>query len=249
MENITLITPTGDRPLTFALCQRWIERQTLQPAQWIVVDDGKKPIADLITTDRILYIRREPREDDPRHTLLVNLKMALPLVKGGKVLIIEDDDYYSPNYVETMAAKLNKYEAAGIYNGRYYYLPTCANCRAGNERHASLATTGFRKSFLKEFSRLVNTKTGALDLRLWQSVNGNRRGCLFLDDDAPLYVAMKGVPGRKGRGGAHAATSWRYKRSPLDIFRILLRQWISNEEDFNIYNNIIMGTLKLKEVK
>jgi len=40
---ITAITPTGDRPLALALCQQWMDAQTVRPDQWIVVDDGKIP--------------------------------------------------------------------------------------------------------------------------------------------------------------------------------------------------------------
>ena len=177
MENITLITPTGDRPLTFALCQHWVKRQTLQPTQWIIVDDGKTPATQTVAMDNIYYVRREPRPDDPPHTLLANLKVALPLVMGEKIMIIEDDDYYAPRYAETMAAKLEEHEIAGIYNGRYYYLPSCANCRAGNEKHASLASTAFRRSFLPEFERLVITKTGALDMKLWREIRRLKPSC------------------------------------------------------------------------
>lgn len=240
-ENLIFITPTGDRPLTFALCQRWIEKQTLQPDQWIIVDDGKVPIKPFISLREIRYLRRESQSDDPKHTLLVNLRLALPYVKGDKIIVIEDDDYYAPKYAETMAAKLDEHEVVGIYDSRYYYLPTCANCRAGNKGHASLAQTAFRKSFLPDFKELVRSKTGALDMMLWRVVNKAKRGALFLDDKEPLYVGMKGMPGRRGKGGSHTANSWRYNLSSLDTSQELLRRWIPDEEDFNIYLDLIKG--------
>jgi len=243
MENITFITPTGDRPLTFALCQKWVKQQTLQPTQWIIVDDGKVPATQTIVMDNIYYLRREPQPDDPQHTLLANLKVALPLVMGDKIMVIEDDDYYAPKYAETMAAKLEDDEIVGIYNGRYYYLPTGGNCRAGNERHASLASTAFRRSFLVKFNKLVNTETGALDMRLWRTIKKGDRGHLFLDDSEPLYVGMKGAPGRPGKGGSHTPISWRYQQSSFDVSQELLRQWIPDENDFNIYRDMIAGKL------
>ncbi len=243
MENITFITPTGDRPLTFALCQKWVKHQTIKPAQWIVVDDGKVPATQTIAMDNIYYLRREPQPDDPEHTLLVNLKAALPLILGEKIMVIEDDDYYAPQYAETMAAKLDKHEIVGIYNGRYYYLPTGGNCRAGNERHASLASTAFRRSFLPEFGKLVTTETGALDMKLWRTIRKKDRSHLFLDDDEPLYVGMKGVPGRPGKGGSHTPISWRYQQSKPDKSQKLLRRWILRKHDSNIYRDIIRGKL------
>jgi len=242
MENITFITPTGDRPLTFALCQHWVKRQTLQPAQWIIVDDGKVPATQTIAMDNIYYIRREPQPDDPEHTLLANLKAALPLILGEKVMVIEDDDYYAPRYAETMAAKLEEHEIVGINNGRYYFLPSCANCRAENDRHASLAQTAFRRSFLPEFERLVITKTGALDMKLWREIR-KRDKHLFSDDSEPLYVGMKGAPGRPGKGGSHTPDSWRYRRNLPDMSRALLHQWIPDKNDFAVYNDIIIGKL------
>lgn len=242
MENLTFITTTGDRPLPFVLLQRWISKQTLQPDQWIIIDDGKVPVKPSISIKGIQYLRRESRYDDPKHALLASLKLMLPLIKGNKILFLEDDEYYAPKYAETMVDKLNEHEVVGIRNSRYYYLPTFSNCRAGNEKHASLAQTGFRRSFLPEFEKLTTTNTGALDMKLWREYGGER-GFIFLDDNEPLYVAMKGVPGRSGKGGAHTPDSWRYKLSFLDTSQKLLRQWIPDDDDFNIYHAIIEGKL------
>ena len=240
MENVTFITTTKDRPLAFALCQRWVSKQTLQPDQWIIVDDGKVPIKPSVSLREIRYLRREPRPDDPKHTLLLNLRTLLPLIKGDKIIIIEDDDYYAPRYAETMAAKLEEHEVVGIRNSRYYYLPTCGNCRAGNKMHAALAQTVFRKSFLPEFGELITTKTGALDMKLWRAM-GKGRGFLFSDDLEPLCVGIKGMPGRPSMSGAHTADSWRYQQSLLDISQRLLRLWIPDENDFNVYFDLIKG--------
>src|SRR5687768_6841694 len=40
---ITVITPTADRPAAWPLAERWMARQTVQPDQWIVADDGIAP--------------------------------------------------------------------------------------------------------------------------------------------------------------------------------------------------------------
>lgn len=242
MEKLTFVTTTGDRPLTFALLQNWIRRQTLQPDQWIIIDDGKEPVKPFISLREIRYLRGESQTENPKAALLSNLRMAAPLIKGDRVLFFEDDEYYASKYAETMVAKLNEHEIVGIYNSRYYYLPTGNNCRVGNAKHASLAQTGFRSSFLQEFRRLANSDTGALDMKLWRE-QGKKRGSLFLDDAEPLYVAMKGMPGRAGKGGAHTSDSWRYKLSLLDGNQKLLRLWIPDEDDFNIYVDIIAGRL------
>lgn len=246
MNGITFITATGSRPLAFSLCQNWIRNQTLQPDQWIVIDDGKTPIKPVISLREILYLRRNPLRKDPKQTLLLNLREALPYIKGNKILFIEDDEYYAPKYAETMSAKLDEHEIVGINNARYYYLPTYANCRCGNRKHASLAQTAFRKSFLQEFSRLVTIETDALDMKLWKEVNKTNRGHLFLDDAEPLYVGMKGLPGRRGRGGSHTSESWKYKQSFMDTNKRLLQYWIPDKDDFKIYLDLIAGRLRTR---
>ena len=78
MSGVTLITPTGDRPQCFRLCEHWMRRQTYDgTVQWIVVDDGHSPTR---ATQGQIYIRREPQEGDPPHTLCANLRLALPRV-------------------------------------------------------------------------------------------------------------------------------------------------------------------------
>ncbi len=54
------------------------------PLQWIIVDDGRKPIdrslLKVLDEERwtIRYIRRAPQPKDPPHTLCLNMQLALP---------------------------------------------------------------------------------------------------------------------------------------------------------------------------
>ncbi|GAH51904.1 unnamed protein product, partial [marine sediment metagenome] len=194
METLTLITPTGDRPLAFALCQNWIRKQTLQPDQWIVVDDGKVPLKSYVPMQ---YVRREPQPDDPKHTLILNLKTAMPLIKGDKIMIIEDDEYYAPEYIEEMALRLSQHEVVGIGKSKYYHLPLGSYFRIGNMTHASLAQTAFRSSFLPEFKELLRKSNVYLDFNIWKKANEGGCGFIFVDSDKnPLYLGIKSLPGR-----------------------------------------------------
>lgn len=238
--GITLITPTGDRPLAFALCQKWMRKQTSQPDQWIVVDDGKvalKPDASME------YIRRKPHPNDPPHTLSLNLEASLPLIKGNKIIIIEDDEYYAPKYVAEMALKLDQYEIVGIGNAKYYHLNSGRYYRHGNMNRASLAQTAFRDSFLPEFKEILKMNIGSpfIDARFWEKIGGSGRGFIFVDDNNnSLYAAIKGLSGRSGVVG-HDPNSGKYQKSCPDISRSILRQWIP--KDYGIYMDIITGKL------
>ncbi len=233
---ITAITPTGDRPLALALCKHWMEMQTVRPDQWIVVDDGKVPVKPPPGAE---YVRRMPSRKDTVYTLVANLKKAIPYVKGNKILIIEDDEYYAPTYIERMSQELETHEVAGIIQAKYYHLPSGGNVQIANVKHASLAQTGFRASFLSTFDKLLYTHSPYLDARLWATALPTGRGYLFPDTGQLLYVGMKGMPGRTGIGTGH--TTAMYNNNFDDIHRKVLKKWIPR--DYQIYLDILSGKL------
>jgi len=241
-ELITLITPTGDRPLAFALCQNWVRKQTLQPYQWIVVDDGKIP---MIPYAPMAYIRREPGVNDPQCTLILNLMTILPLIEGNKIIIIEDDEYYAPKYVAETATRLDQHEVVGIGGTKYYHLFSGGHYSHRNWGHASLAQTAFRNSFLPEFKKILNTniEIARIDKHIWEKLRGSGRGNIFGDDDNdPLYLGIKGLPGRPGIIGHDPKSSpYHRKGSHPDISHKVLTRWIP--EDCDIYIDIIKGKL------
>jgi hypothetical protein len=250
---ITAITPTGDRPMAMSLCQRWMTNQTMRPDQWLVVDDGQVPFVPSVPME---YVRREPRAGDPKHTLAINLLQAIPLIKGDKILIIEDDEYYAPNYVEEMAKRLDTGTIAGITQNRYYHLPTGGYYMMHNMGHASLAQTAFTSAFIPTFKGAVEASmfVDFLDIRIWRMAKqslvrsfkfGSRalttrsrtvgqasKGdlVLFSDADAPLYVGIKGLPGRNGIGMGHNPGMYPNRDTSG---RRVLRQWMPL--DYQVY--------------
>lgn len=236
---ITAITPTGDRPLAISLCCRWMEAQTRQPDQWIIVDDGKmetyKSLPDFSPRfDGLCYVRRVPGQNDPRFTLSENLKTAISYISGEKILIIEDDEYYAPKYIETVSRYLNKSEVAGIGKSRYYHLPSGGYMIIGNMGHASLAQTGFRKSFMPEFAKVLSPGKLYIDYAVWKAAKSRRSARIFYDKP-PLYVGMKGLPGRAGIGRGHDPRIYRKR----DAGRKVLKQWIP--KDYRVYLDILNG--------
>lgn len=226
---ITAITPTGDRPLVFSLCRRWIEHQAVRPGQWIVVDDGREPITN---ANGFEYVRRHPGPE--KNTLALNLMAAMPYIKGDKILIIEDDEYYAPGYVAAMSKYLDKHEVVGIGMSRYYHLPSGGYMVIGNMSHASLAQTGFRRSFLPEFRKVLIPGKLYIDFAVWQRARPRGRAFVFRDK-APLYVGIKGLPGRPGIGRGHDARIYRLH----DPARKILRQWMPR--DYQAYLDILKG--------
>lgn len=242
-KRVTVITPTGDRPLAFGLCWRWMAAQTRKPDQWLIIDDGAGQPGNLGSIDGvdIIRVRRVPLTGEPRHTLALNLKAALPLIDGDIVLVMEDDEYYAPQYIETMARRLDRFEIVGICRSKYYHLPTGKFQQIGNTGHASLAQTGFRSSFLPIFTGCVERgmETNWVDQQIWQIVGERKlRAQLFVDDGLPLYCGMKGLPGRPGIGQGHKEAMYREQDTPD---RARLRAWIPC--DFQAYLDILEGGL------
>lgn len=189
---VTLVTPTGDRPEQFRLLQRWIAQQRYcGPIQWIVVDDGETPQTPCGTT----YIRREPKPDDPRHTLTANLRAALPHIRGDYVLILEDDEYYAPDYVSMMVGALHHGDMAGQQGSRYYWLRHRKFRHGVRESWVSLCRTGFRRSVLPAFQRAIESDHPSVDLRLWSTHTGSRKTWRSRET---LNVGFKDGPGRGG---------------------------------------------------
>jgi hypothetical protein len=228
--------------------------QTVRPDQWLVVDDGTVPFVPTVPME---YVRREPRADDPKHMLAIKLQKAIPLIKGDKILIIEDDEYYAPAYVGEMVKHLNGGKIAGITQNRYYHVPTGGYYQMHNMGHASLAETAFSSAFLPTFKTAVDTGifTDYLDIRLWRmarqssarnfkfggrvlttrgrqgmSQSLNNEIFLFSDSDRPLYVGIKGLPGRAGIGMGHNPAMYS-TRDTVD--RRILKQWMP--KDYQVY--------------
>lgn len=233
-SKITVITPTGDRPLAFALCQKWMAAQTRQPDQWLIIDDGKT-MTSVDIQGGWHYVRREPKKNDPKFTLALNLKKALPLVTGDKIIIFEDDDYYAPTYIETMARMLETHVVAGIINAKYYHLPTGGFYQNHNDRHASFAQTAFRKEILPAIREILDAcQTPFIDIQIWETFRS--QGKLF-SDEHNIFTSMKGLPGRAGIGGGHKETIYR-NHDTAD--REMLKRWIP--KDYQVYIDLFNKT-------
>ena len=238
-EKVSIITLTGDRPVCLSFLQKWLLQQTVQPEQWIVVDDGNISYRPEIACD---YFRRERKYTDPKFTLVLNLKEALKLVKHDKILFMEDDEYYAPKYIETMVERLNTYNIVGLGNSKYYHIPSSTYYVHSNHNHASLAQTGIKGQFVNVLKSVLDGDS-FLDIRLWGYLTQSKKlnwgnakidlskgleigkdGYLFSDNDDSLYAGMKGMPGRGGIGSGHKDSIG--MRDSFD--KAVLKKWVPN---------------------
>ena len=216
--KITLITPTGDRPEAFRLCEKWISQQTLKPFEWIVIDDGEVPTQ---ITQGQNYIRRQGRKSS-EHTLPDQMLEALKYVTGDFVIMIEDDDYYHPEYLQLMVQQLQTAELVGEVGARYYYLPTATFRHYTEHTHSSFCRTGFRKNVIPLLSEICKASNESLDINLWEQWTGTKQqqwksttiGC----------IGIKGMPGRKSHNKI---------RPEIDDHNLkTLKQWCPDWNDY-----------------
>lgn len=107
MKIGVIIPSRGDRPALLRNCLRMMKRQTLQPAQIGVLDYKPKNAAkDITERYRIGY--------EYMSTLGLDL-----------IAFIEDDDWYSPEYLKVMASlwiENGRPELFGLNHSTYYHI-------------------------------------------------------------------------------------------------------------------------------
>ncbi|MCA1684574.1 MAG: glycosyltransferase, partial [Planctomycetia bacterium] len=188
--------PTRNRPEAFDLLQRWMAAQTYgQPYQWVVVNDGPAPYHYRMNQD--IFLRTPAEGEGPSQHQ--NLLHALPHVRGDKVLIIEDDDYYRPDYLNVMAGMLDHYPLVGEGRAVYYNVRTRRYVTWSNLQHASLAQTGLRAEVIPTLTEGCRQGSRYIDLYLWD----NFRGLKHVFAGKRLQVGIKGMPGENGFGICH----------------------------------------------
>ena len=234
-DGVTLITCTGGRPEAFGLCKRWVRAQTWTgPLQWIIVYDDEEElkvgsderlIVDIGSRLLVTIIHPHPCWQPGQNTLARNLLAAIPEVIHDKVLFCEDDDYYAPAYIETMARYLESDSLVGEAPARYYHVPQRKYWTLDNVRHASLCQTGMSSELLPLLVDVCGHQgQNFIDVRMWRMNEGSQ--CTRLINSG-LVVGIKGLPGRPGIGIGHRPEYSGGWQSDPDMK--VLRSWIGDD--------------------
>lgn len=224
---LTLLTATGARPAAWALCERWMARQDYSgPVRWIIVDDGPEPQPVTFRRDgwQLVLVRPSPHWAPGQNTQARNLLKGLAAVDpADNLAIIEDDDWYAPDWLSAVAAELQHAELVGEHRARYYNVQQRRGRQLVNTGHASLCSTAMRGSALQDFADACRARPKFIDLELWRRPRDRR---LF---GGHRVVGIKGLPGRGGIGMGHDPEF----RGEADASGALLRDWIG--EDAEVY--------------
>jgi hypothetical protein len=141
-------------------------------------------------------IRRKP--DRTRHTLCANLRAAIPNVTSDLLLIIEDDEWYSSDYISTMVGQLSHAELVGERASKYYWPRDSKFRQIADVPYVALCRLGMRKIVYPSLlTACTGTDDPSVDLRLWSDWQGSRR--IWFDDEGKLRLScgIKGMPGRR----------------------------------------------------
>ena len=106
---VSIITPTFNRPQLLIAQEKIVRAQQLKDFEWLILDDSPEPCA---------HFEGHPDSRIRYHHLagapmLVSAKRnwLCERVHAPVIAQFDDDDYYAPNYLATMLARLNKTEA------------------------------------------------------------------------------------------------------------------------------------------
>lgn len=230
MSPLSLITPTGGRPFALELCLRYMKAQTYPgPVQWIIVSDLGPPIFPEVPGWEIEVVYPEPKWAPGQNTLGRNLLAALPRVKGDRILFIEDDDWYSPDYLQSMASYFHNAPIVGESRARYYHLPSRRFRIFDNLARASLCQTGVWSSEISTLEKICEQHSDFIDVRLWEAVSSRYLRA------SRMCIGIKGLPGRPGIGIGHRPEndgSW-HQDPTLEVLRL----WVGN--DINNYKEYL----------
>jgi hypothetical protein len=200
---LTLLTATGGRPHAWAICEKLMAAQTYTgQVRWVIVDDGEKEQPIKFKPNNGLWhieiYRPEPFWQPGQNTQARNLLTGLAVISSDEnLVIIEDDDFYAPDWLETVEQKLKKAELVGETRARYYNVQNKTGREMLNESHASLCATAMRGQAIDTFRSVCRPGIQFIDHILWQA-HSNRH--LF---DGHRVVGIKGLPGRQGIGMGH----------------------------------------------
>ncbi|MBR9800675.1 glycosyltransferase family 2 protein, partial [bacterium] len=237
MGLISLITPHADRPEAIKMCEQQVRRFQIPEGyrvEWVLVDGGTEQ-QQQVTADVYVH-HRAPQH--PAQNLCSNFLRAIKVANGEFIVVIEDDDWYHPEYLCHMVQLLKCAQMAGLTCSRYYHLGRRQYRVLRNSRNSSLCSTGFRSEVVPEMvpriREMIEKQDHFLDLELWRNFGVQK----LLSDRHELSLGIKGMPGKAGLSAAHRSEDSRWIDDPECDW---LREYIG-EKDYERYRPFIQPT-------
>ena len=117
--SVSIITPTGRRDALLRLQHANVLRQTNQDFEWLILDDSPTPSSYFVGLDdpRIRY----QHYSGPRLTIGEKRNRLIAAANATTIAHFDDDDFYTPHYLEFMIARLAHGADAAKFSGFFVY--------------------------------------------------------------------------------------------------------------------------------
>lgn len=220
--KISVVTPTADRPIAFALAEKMMARQTMIADEWIVADGGAVPVE---CTAGQIHVQ-DPRPAGAAN-FAHNLLNGLARARGDVLIIVEDDDWYAPTHIERMVDMAERFPLVGADGVAQYYNVAHRCWRTFKNVGASMSQTAIRRELWPQFAAMIRMcierNTFAIDATFWRSVQQQQWGIV----GAMTVIGIKGLPGSAGLGVGHRPVAgWADDQNLTQ-----LRAWIGRDAD------------------
>lgn len=220
---LTLLTATGNRQKAWSICEKYMMSQDyVGPVKWVIVDDGEIPQEVTFKKENweLIIVRPFPKWKLGDNTQARNLLAGLEYInENDRLIIIEDDDRYSSDWLSHINSQLDKTDLAGECLARYYNIKSKIGRQLNNSKHASLCSTAMKGPVISYFKNVCKSNLKFIDIKLWEwkgpkhLFTGNR------------VVGIKGLPGRGGIGMGHKKDFQGNSDKQMD----LLKSWIGKD--------------------
>lgn len=214
---IALITPTGARPDQFNLCSILMQRQIYGgEVVWIIVDDALPITTNKVGEGfrdkwRIMKVFPAPAWRYGQNTQARNLAAGIDTLLANfeekdieAIFIIEDDDYYRPNYLDRMMERITPYKVLGEVNTVYYNVYYRYYFINRNVYHVSLFQLAFKPEMIPLLQTCYNERF--IDFKFYEKLHNQSyvsRGEVGFFSEGNLAIGIKGMYGRAGIGAGH----------------------------------------------
>jgi len=226
IKIVALVPTRGDRPKMLENMKRLMTNQTQQLHGLVIFDD--EPIY--------------PKKKDITYRYRMGLQRVFDLYPDcDLVAIVEDDDWYSPVYIETMAQAWldeGRPDLFGVGFTDYYHLKVRGRYREFHPDRASGFCT-FMTRKVVQVNSWPKDDYPFVDMHLWQKVNVRKRAvgsideCLFY----PIALGIKGHnEGALFGGSCHSDMRVYSNQAGDNNF-----EWFKNtvdEESFKFYESL-----------
>lgn len=181
MKTGILIPTRGDRPRFLEFAKLQLKRQTRQP-------------------DEILIFDAPPQSDRPDITWRYRNGCRMLAERGVDVMLFwEDDDWYSPRYIENMVGaweQNGRPDIFGLSGTIYYNIFTRKWAQFGHPGRASMMSTMMTARALEGLKWCADDYS-FVDIHLWKTIKSRRD----IDVAVPWCIGIKHGIGLCGGGG------------------------------------------------